>query len=182
MGRIAQRPTRLLRPADALTLHHLARHGAGDALELGSAWGLSATLLCRGVRARGWGRTVSVEVDTAFQAATVRAIRAAGLGRWHRMVGGDAGQVLAAFVRTGRRFGTVFVDHDHGLDATRRICALLPRLLLPEGMALFHDFNDPRNGTGEYGVHQGVCEMLDAQPGLVLFGQPGCCALVGQRP
>ena len=181
-GLIRTDPPGFLRPADALTLYHLARHSVGDVLELGSAWGLSATLLCRGVRTRGWGRAVSVEIDTAFQHATARAIRAGGLGRWHQMVGGDAGRELDVFVRAGRRFGAVFVDHDHSLDATRLVCASLPRLLLPGGMALFHDFNDPRNQTGEYGVHQAVCEMLDAQPGLALFGQPGCCALVGHRP
>ena len=73
----------------------------------------------------------------------------------------------------------MFVDQYHGLAASRLVCRLLPRLLLPGGMALFHDFNDARNVGGEYGVYHAVLEMLQAEPGLALYGLPGCCALVG---
>jgi len=181
-GLIRTEPPGFLRPADALTLYELARHGPGDVLELGAAWGLSATILCRGVRARGAGRVVSVEIDPAFQRAAAEAIRRAGLARWHQMRAGDAGTLLQDAVSRGERFGAVFVDHDHGLEASRLVCRLLPRLLLPGGMALFHDFNDVRNIGGEYGVYQAVREMLEAGPELALRGLPGCCALVGWDP
>ena len=188
-GLIRTDPPGFLRPADALTLYELVRDGPGDAMELGSAWGLSATMLCRGMRGReargrgvradGSGRVVSVEIDPAFQRATADAIWRAGLTRWHRIRAGDAGVLLQEAAGRGERFGVVFVDHDHGLAASRLVCRLLPRLLLPGGMALFHDFNDARNIGGEYGVYQAVLEMLQAEPRLALYGLPGCCALVG---
>lgn len=178
-GLIHTQPPGFLRPADALMLYELARHGPGDVLELGAAWGLSATILCRGVRKRGAGQVVSVEIDPVFQQAATEAIRGAGLARWHQMRAGDAGMLLQNAVSRGERFGTVFVDHDHRLEASRLVCHLLPQLLLPGGMALFHDFNDVRNVGGEYGVYQAVQEMLATEPELELHGLPGCCALVG---
>src|SRR5437763_6583424 len=44
-----------LRPADALTLYELAYFATGDILELGSAWGLSTTILCRAAANAGRG-------------------------------------------------------------------------------------------------------------------------------
>ncbi len=84
-GLIATDPRGFLRPADALTLYDIARHGTGDVLELGSAWGLSTTILCRAVRARGGGKVVSCEIDPEFQRLTTAAVRRCGLGRWHEM-------------------------------------------------------------------------------------------------
>jgi hypothetical protein len=80
----------------------------------------------------------------------------------------------------GETYGSIFVDHDHGLEASIRACQLLPRLLAPSGFILFHDFNDPLNQSGEYGVYEAVRIMLETDPTLSLFGIPGCCALIGR--
>jgi predicted O-methyltransferase YrrM len=176
---VSTEPRGFLRQADALTLHDLARYQPGPVLELGSAWGLSTTILCRGVRARGSGHVVSCEIDPVFQKAVAAALRRSGLARWHRMRGGDAGLLMERAVARGETYGTVFIDHDHGPAASRAACRLLPQLLAPEGLALFHDFNDPLNQSGEYGVYDAVRAMLEANPALTLYGMPGCCALVG---
>jgi predicted O-methyltransferase YrrM len=178
---IATEPRGFLRPADALTLHDLARHTSGNVLEIGSAWGLSTTILCRAVRARGDGRVVSLEIDPEFQRLTRTALRKHHLNRWHEMRGGDGTALLRQAVMREERYSAIFIDHDHGLDASKQACLLLPRLLAPGGFMLFHDFNDRLNETGEYGVYEAVRGMLLDNPRLALYGVPGCCALVGWR-
>lgn len=174
-------PKGFLRPADALTLYDIALHTAGNVLEVGSAWGLSATILCRAVKARGHGKVVSIEIDPEFQRLTGAALRRLSLHRWHEMRGGDGTSLLRQAAARGERFSAIFIDHDHGPEASRQACALLPDLLAPCGFMLFHDFNDRLNETGEYGVYEAVCGMLQDRPELALYGTPGCCALVGWR-
>jgi predicted O-methyltransferase YrrM len=180
-GLIATEPRGFLRPADALTLHDIARHGSGNVLELGSAWGLSTTILCRAVKTRGRGKVVSFEIDPEFQRLTTAAVRKLNLGRWHEMRGGDGTDLLRQAAARGEGFSAIFIDHDHGLEASLQACSLLPDLLAPGGFMLFHDFNDRLNETGEYGVYEAVCRMLRDHPDLALYGIPGCCALVGWR-
>jgi tRNA A58 N-methylase Trm61 len=178
---IATEPRGFLRQADALTLHDIARYTSGNVLEIGSAWGLSAAILCRAVKARGHGRVVSIEIDPEFQRLTTLALRKLHLSRWHEMRGGDGTALLSQAALRQERFSAIFIDHDHGLEASRAACSLLPQLLAPGGFMLFHDFNDRLNETGEYGVYEAVCGMLRDNPTLALYGVPGCCALVGWR-
>lgn len=42
-----------LRREDALKIYELAFHASGDVLEMGSAWGLSTSILCRAVADSG---------------------------------------------------------------------------------------------------------------------------------
>ena len=178
---VATEPRGFLRPADALTLHDIARYTSGNVLEIGSAWGLSATILCRAVKARGRGKVVSLEIDPEFQRLTTAAVRKHHLGRWHEMRGGDGTALLQQAAAAGEVFSAIFIDHDHGPEASQQACSLLPQLLAPGGFMLFHDFNDRLNETGEYGVYEAVCEMLRTNAALALYGVPGCCALVGWR-
>jgi predicted O-methyltransferase YrrM len=180
-GLIATRPRGFLRPADALSLYDIARYGTGRVLEIGSAWGLSTTILCRAVKARRTGKLVSFEIAPDFQRLTRLAIRELGLSPWHEMRGGEASQLMEQAVRREESFSAIFIDHDHGSEASHAACRLLPRLLAPKGFMLFHDFNDPLNQTGEYGVYDAVRAMLTAHPGLAFYGMPGCCALIGWR-
>ena len=168
-----------LRPADALTLYELAWFAEGDVLELGSAWGLSTGILCRAMRNRNRrGKVVSIEIDPGFQRLTAESVAAAGLRSWHEMLGGDAGLLVPRLAAQRRQFGFVFVDHDHGYQAVRTVCAALPALLPPGGYALFHDFNDIRNTTGDYGVYRAVAEMMETTSSMQFVGVVGCCGLV----
>jgi predicted O-methyltransferase YrrM len=177
---IVTEPRGFLRPADALTLFDLARYQGGDVLEIGSAWGLSATILCRGVAGRrAGGRVVSLELDPLFQVATRRAVKRNGLSRWHSMRGGDGTALMEQAIAKGETYGTIFIDHDHGLAASAAACRLLPHLLAPGGLALFHDFNDPLNASGEYGIYAAVSAFLATDPRFAFYGMPGCCALIG---
>jgi len=172
-----------LRPDDALSLYELAYRADGDVLELGSAWGLSTTFLCRAVLNAGrGGRVVSIEINPDFQRATAATLRDAGLQRCHRSIPGDANEAIDRLVARGRTYGFIFVDFDHTYGATQRLCNGLHRVLRPGGMVLFHDFNDRRNISEpeEYGVYRAVAEMLD-EGRMVFLGTIGCCGLI-HRP
>jgi predicted O-methyltransferase YrrM len=169
-----------LRPADGLALYELAYFAPGEILEIGSACGLSTSILCRATARAGRGMRVwSIEKEPEFQQATRRAIAALGLDGHYRSVPGDADQVIPQLMARRPRFGLIFVDHDHRYPAVRRVCAALGRLLVPGGLALFHDFNDERNisGAEDYGIYRAVCELL-RDPGMSFLGVIGCCGLV----
>jgi predicted O-methyltransferase YrrM len=173
-----------LRPADALALYELAYFSDGDVLEIGSAWGLSTTILCEAVRNAGRGGQVwSIEIDEHFQRATRAAVAELGLRRHYRLLAGAAGAVADRLIRERRRFGFAFIDHDHTYASTRRVCGQLDALLNPGGLVLFHDFIDVRNRTepAAYGVHPAVTELASG-PRFEFLGVIGCCALLRSRP
>jgi predicted O-methyltransferase YrrM len=173
-----------LRPADALALYELAWFSNADILELGSAWGLSTSILCQAARNAGRGRrVVSVEIDPQFQRLTARTIRRRGLSGGFRLMPGEAATVIRRLIDKHRRFGLVFVDHDHSGPATATVCRALPELMRPGGMALFHDFNDTRHRTepDAYGVYPAVRTLLEDYRFRYLR-TVGCCGLVQRLP
>jgi len=169
-----------LRPADGLALYELAYFAPGEILEIGSAWGLSTSILCRAAARAGRGRPVwSIEKEPEFQEATRQTIASLGLEGHYRGIPADADQTIRQLVAQRNRFGLIFVDHDHRYPAMRRVCAALGQLLVPGGLALFHDFNDERNisGAEDYGIYRAVCEVLE-EPEMSFLGVIGCCGLV----
>lgn len=169
-----------LRKADALLLYELAAHAAGPILEIGSAWGLSTTILGRGARsARPPVRLTSIELNPDFVSATQAAVRDARLDGQVSIIQGEASQVVTTLAAKRCQYALVFVDHDHSLTATQAICHALPQLLSPGGFAVFHDFNDARNCSepSEYGVYGGVRQLLEG-PMWQFQGITGCCAVV----
>jgi cephalosporin hydroxylase len=169
-----------LRVPDALVLYELAYFAKGDVLELGSAWGLSTSITARAICNSGRrGRVASVEIEPAFQLATNHAIRAARLHSFYESLPGDAAVLVDRLIACKRKFGFVFVDHDHAYEPSKLICHQLPSLLKVGGFALFHDFNDERNHSEAkaYGVYRAVVE-LTGSPSFAFAGVIGCCALV----
>lgn len=169
-----------LRPADALALYEHAYFARGDVLEMGSAWGLSATILGRALRNSGRrARVTSLEIAPEFHSATANAVAEAGLSDRHEGILGDAGAEADRLIARGRGFGFAFVDHDHAYVPTRRAGEQLRVLLEPGGYALFHDFNDERNRSdpADYGVHRAVDELARG-PHFDFVGTIGCCALL----
>jgi len=152
-----------LRPQEALKLYEISYYTSGDALELGSAWGLSTMIIaCAKRDAQRPGRVVSVEILPEHHHATDQALRRHGLRDRATLLLGDADMVLPWLIKRRRRFGFAFVDHDHGLPATRIAVEALSQLLMPGGLALFHDFNDARHATGEYGIYPAVASGIAA--------------------
>lgn len=175
--------TGFLRPADALSLYELAYFAQGSVLEMGSAWGLSTTILCQALRnARRRARVISIEIDPNFQKATAQAVAARGLKRYYQAIHGDAGVEADRLMAKGHTFGFAFIDHDHAYRPTQIACRQLGLLLSPGGYALFHDFNDERNRSDPetYGVYRAVMELIQ-RPSWDFLGVIGCCALVRRR-
>ncbi len=173
-----------LRKADALTLYELAYLAPGDVLELGSAWGLSTSILAQAVRHSGRrARVASIEIAADFQQASRQTIQAAQLDPFYESLAGAAAQHLPALTAQGREFGMAFIDHDHSFEATREACTALTHLLPAGGIAVFHDFNDARNREepAVYGVYRGVCEWTMHNPDFAFIGIAGCCGLVQRR-
>lgn len=169
-----------LRPADALTLYEHAYFVQGDVLELGSAWGLSTRILAYALcNAGSKSRVVSIEIDPGFQQATGTAISAAGLNDFYEAIYGDAALEVDRLIMQGRRFGLIFIDHDHSFASSRKICQQLSAVLTIGGIAIFHDFNDARNLSEPetYGVYLAVAELAQ-QPDFLFRGIIGCCALI----
>lgn len=169
-----------LRPADALALYELAYFARGDVLELGSAWGLSTSILGRAIRNSGRrARVASIELDPNFQQLTRTTMQAAQLTGVYEGLAGAADEWIAKLLALTRQFDVIFVDHDHSYPATRQVCVALSELLAPGGYAVFHDFNDERNRTEPfvYGVHRAVSELA-TRPGFAFCGVVGCCGLV----
>ncbi len=169
-----------LRVADALALYEIAYLAEGDVLDVGTAWGLSASVMARALESRGGaGRVVSVETDAGLLGHAVAAMARLGLaGRFSGMLG-DAAAVLPRLAARGRRFGAAFIDHDHRHPAQAAALAAVAELLVPGGWVLVHDFNDPNNAAdpGEFGIHRAVAEAVARGP-LAFAGVVGCCALL----
>ena len=168
-----------LRVPDALALYEIAHLAEGDVLDVGTAWGLSASVMARALESRGAGRVVSVEVDAGMHGHAVAEMAGLGLAGRFEGVLGDAAVVLPQWVKQGRRFGAAFIDHDHRHPAQAAALAAVAKLLVPGGWVLVHDFNDPNNAADpwEFGIYRAVAEAVATGP-LAFAGVVGCCALL----
>ena len=176
-----------LRPADALKLYELAYFAPGPILEIGSYHGLSTSILARAVAdsgAQGRERAiVSVELDAAAQAVARGNLERLGLAGNVRFVHSDAQAYCVNAAAAGERFAFAFVDHDHAYASVLAVCRELPKLMLPGGFCLFHDWLDARNFEPEeagYGVFGATRDGLDPAE-FEFFGVFGVAGLYRRR-
>ena len=168
-----------LRQADALKLYELAYHSLGDILEMGSAWGLSTSILCQAIADSGrYRKVISLEIDPLFYNATCRQIAELHLADYLESHRCDAREFCPVLIKNKRQVGFAFIDHCHSYEATCVACQHLQELIMPGGFVLFHDFNDERNRTDfpAFGVYQGVVENLSENQ-FIFLGIFGCSAL-----
>jgi hypothetical protein len=158
-----------LRPEDAAKLHELAVFAKGPAFELGTASGLSATIISE---ARGDAEPFDT-VDLNSTDGPRRRLAARGLRniRFHQS---DAAAWLEAQANLVPQYGFAFVDHSHSREHVRAACQRLDRVMASGAFVAFHDYSDPRNfdGTDGYGVFQGVEEGLSYR--FRFYGCFGC--------
>ncbi len=186
---IAQYPTKgglikgpvegFLRPADALALYEMANNCNGDVLEMGSAWGLSTSILCQAICNAGQNNKVyAIEIDNEFQKITANTIKSLGLKKFYESIPGDAQIEGNLLIEKKHKFNFAFIDHDHSYHATLIACHQLNDLLEPGSFALIHDFNDARNTSEpEYGIYHALTAFLK-EKSFSFFGVIGCCALI----
>ena len=168
-----------LRPADALKLYELAYFAPGDVLEIGTYHGLSTSIQAEAMAARPGRRLVTLELDPPAVAEARK-----HTARWSSSIDimeGDARQSCQQLAAAGRRFSYAFVDHSHSYELVLAACQDLKQLLTPGAFALFHDYNDARNGTDpDYGVWHAVGDAF-RDGSAEFWGVYGCTGLWRMR-
>jgi predicted O-methyltransferase YrrM len=153
-----------LLPQDALKLYELAYFCAGDILELGAYRGLSAFVMNAASNDSGQDNTiVSVDLDHVAVEQSRALLHTAPGGKRAWFFQDDATTAVKNLAAAKRQFQFAFVDHSHRYDHVFDVCQHLHRVVKLGGFALFHDFNDPRNGVEtavDYGVYQGAMDGL----------------------
>lgn len=178
-----------LQAADALKLYEMAYFANGDILELGTAFGLSTSIMAKAVKSSERScRIETVELDPKVSAQAARNLRDHGVANCVNFNVGDAESVCSKMALVGRKFGFAFIDHSHAYWPVYKSNLLLKDLLAPGGLALFHDYNDPRNAkdklesdaSGVYGVYAAVHDSLSPKD-FEFVGVYGCTGLFHRR-
>jgi predicted O-methyltransferase YrrM len=150
---------------------------------MGSAWGLSTSILCQAVADSGRAaQVISLEIDPTFHQQTVQQIAQLHLTPYLQAHQCDASEFSSILIEKKQSFGLAFIDHCHSYQATGIACQQLRKLMAPNGFVLFHDFNDERNRLDfpTFGVYQGVIENF-AENDFIFSGLFGCTALYRKR-
>ena len=153
-----------LLPADALKLYEMAYCCEADILELGAYRGLSAAIMNEACNdSHQSNKIISVDLDPTAVELSRQELENRPGGRRVSFFPGDAGEAVRNLAAIKRQFRFVSVDHSHRYEHVLDACHSLHRVMAVDGFALFHDFNDPRNGQEseqDYGVYQGVLDGL----------------------
>jgi predicted O-methyltransferase YrrM len=158
---------------DTCKLYEMA-HFAGDViLDVGTFGGRSAAVELKGALARPGARPpqlFTLDLDHAAGPRSHGHLRALGLDAHALFYEGG----LASFFESFPVGPTmVFLDADHEYAGVRNDMDVLSRYLAPGVPVLCHDYTNPENETGEYGVRQAAREWEEA--GYVRFmGVFGC--------
>ena len=170
-----------LRRADALKLYEMGYYATGDILEFGTNRGLSISILAGAVRDAGKNSTlVTMDLNGRLVEHAHRSLSELGLSRQIEFIVGEADVSCQKLTDAGRKFGFAFVDHSHRYDDVVKACRRLYELLVPGSFCLFHDYNDSREGTADYGVYTAVAHALDKNQ-FEFCGIYGCCGLFRRR-
>lgn len=137
---------------EAMTLHSLARFSPGPVLELGCFHGASTVILSR-------ANSDVTTVDLSEHAIGVAKQTFLNHKVNPRVIQADAAAGIKQLAAEKKKFSFVFVDHDHAYNSVNDACWELPKVLDEQAFIYFHDLQDIRNGTGEYGVYRAVREM-----------------------
>lgn len=170
-----------LLPADAAKLYEMAYFSNGPILELGTYRGLSASVIARAITKCGpAARLTTIDIDGSHVKVAEAAFEANKVpcSRVTFMVA-DAVAQVATFAAERQTFAFVFVDHSHAYEHMLPTCQKLAEIVEPGGFVLFHDYNDPRNATDEWGVYRAVNETLPGD--FDFYGVYGCTGLFRRR-
>jgi predicted O-methyltransferase YrrM len=153
-----------LRRADALKLYEMAYYCGGNIVELGTAFGLSCSIMCQALEAAGGsGRIDTVDIAPETQKLAMKAIgRLPGHQRvrCHLM---DGTEFLRRYAERGERAAFVFVDHTHQYVPVREAARLLDAVIAPGGFVLFHDYNDWRNSDPKDPAYADLWAKVDSR-------------------
>ena len=185
---------------DAMKLYEMAYFSIGGILELGCCFGLSTCIMGQANVDREHPQEskyypvsskrvalATVDIDPRHIHATAEALIDVGVeyedtdkDGFVELYTRDAVEFLSwSNDIMKRKYGFVFVDHDHRYQSNYEVCQLLSDAVMQGGFVLFHDYNDKRNAStksDEYRVYQAVRDGLDKEA-FVFWGIYGCSAL-----
>ncbi|MDD5198748.1 MAG: methyltransferase [Terrimicrobiaceae bacterium] len=162
---------------DSFKQYELAYHSGDLVLEIGTYGGRSAVCEILGALANPAreGRTFFYGVDISSESIrrTFDTLAAWKLTPYARLFQGNLEEFFAAYPISPTM---VFVDGDHRYEGVKADCEMLTRMLDAGVPVLFHDFLNPENDDGSYGVRQAALEW--AESGHARFiGASGCSGL-----
>jgi len=165
-------------PGDTLKLYELGYFAGDVILEIGTYGGRSATVELRGALANSHRteapKFYGVDIDPGSIARTRQTLVDEKLDHYCHLYLG----ALDGFLKEWKIVPTmVFVDGDHRYDGVKADIRLLAQFLAKGTPVLFHDFLNPENELGTYGVKRAVEEWIRSG-GVRLVGLSGCSALV----
>lgn len=163
--------------ADSHKLFEMAYFAGDTILEIGTYGGRSCVVELRGAlsdpRRTSPPQLFGIDIAPTSIEMTYDTLHAAGLAPHALLYRGTLQEFVAEHAI---RPTMVFLDGDHRYDGVRADLDTLSRYL-PPGIPIFcHDFSNPENDTGEYGVKKAVLEWEAAGFGELL-GTFGCGVL-----
>jgi hypothetical protein len=162
---------------DAFKQYELGYYSGDVILEIGTFGGRSAVCELLGALANpareGTPFFYGVDIDGNFIRKAFNTLTAWNLSAYSRLFHGDLAGFFAKYPISPT---IVFVHGDHLYEGVKADCQVLSRMLEPGVPVLFHDFLNPENDTGDYGVKKAAMEW--AASGEARFvGASGCSGL-----
>jgi predicted O-methyltransferase YrrM len=163
--------------ADSYKLYEMAYFAGDVILELGVYGGRSAVVELRGALSNP-ARTrkpqlFGLDLDPAAIRRSYDSLKTVGVAEHALLYQGAIDTFMKEFQIQPTM---VFVDADHRYDGVKQDLDALSRLLSPGVPVLCHDYSNPENDTGEYGVRRAATEWEES--GHAEFrGTFGCAAL-----
>jgi predicted O-methyltransferase YrrM len=163
--------------ADSYKLYEMAYFAGDVILELGVYGGRSAVVELRGALSNP-ARTrkpqlFGLDLDPGAIQRSYDSLKAFGVAEHALLYQGAIDTFMEEF---SIQPTMVFVDADHRYEGVKQDLDALSRLLSPGVPVLCHDYSNPENDTGEYGVRRAATEWEES--GHAEFrGTFGCAAL-----
>ncbi len=161
-------------PADAHKLYEMAYFAGDVILDLGAFGGRSAVVELKGALGNPARTTrpqvYSLDVVRSCIHRSHESVKAFGLDAWVLLFLGGVETFFEAFDVSP---SMVFIDADHVYEGVRKDMDVLSKVLAPGVPVLCHDYLNPENDTGEYGVRRAATEWEES--GFVRYmGAFGC--------
>lgn len=164
-------------PGDSLKLYEMGYHAGDVILEIGTYGGRSATVELRGALANptrtAFPQFYGIDICHDSITRTRQTLADQQLIDFCHLFEGN----LQQFVERWSVSPTmVFLDGDHRYEGVKADLEVLGRYLRPGTPILMHDYLNPENDTGAYGVRRAALEWA-ADTRAVFMGCFGCTAL-----
>ena len=163
-------------PGDSYKLYEMAYHAGDVILEIGTYAGKSAVIEILGSRAnrrRKHTAWFGIDLDPVAIPRTQATLEQWNLTKYCTLFFGDT---RGFFTKYPISPSMVFVDGDHRYEGVKQDIEVLAPILARDVPVLFHDYGNPENKDGRYGVER-ACNEWEKTGQVKYFGSFGCSAL-----